>query len=118
MAQVGASPGYVGELIEAKRAAPGEAPIDDLIAARDRADRLTERELPSLVTRLIAVGNETTSTALSRFLAELPHDERRLWPALLADPELLASALDELLRHTGPSKGLAAPFSRPRALRI
>ncbi|WP_051450740.1 cytochrome P450 [Actinospica robiniae] len=103
MAQVGAFLGYVAELIAAKRAEPGEDLIDDLIAARDGADRLTEHELLSLVTGLIAVGNETTSTALSRFLAELLNDGRKLWNDLLADPSLVPAAVDELLRYTGLS---------------
>jgi pentalenic acid synthase len=52
---------------------------------------------------LITVGNETTSTALSRFLAELLDDDRRLWRQLLDDPGLLPAAVDELLRFTGLS---------------
>ena len=103
MAQIGAFLGYVAELIAAKRAQPGEDLIDDLIAARDGADRLTEHELLTLVTGLIAVGNETTSTALSRFLAELLDDDRRLWQRLLEHPEELPAAVDELLRFTGLS---------------
>jgi cytochrome P450 len=103
MAQVGAFIGYVDELIAAKRAEPGEDLIDDLIAACDGADRLTEHELLDLVTGLIAAGNETTSTALSRFLAELLDDGRRLWQQLLDDPGVLPDAVDELLRYTGLS---------------
>ena len=103
MAQIGAFVGYVAELIEAKRRDPGQDLIDDLIAARDGADRLTEHELLNLVTGLIAVGNETTSTALSRFLAELLDDDRRLWRHLLDNPDVVPAAVDELLRFTGLS---------------
>lgn len=103
MAQIGAFIGYVSELIAAKRARPGEDLIDDLIAARDGADRLTEKELVSLVTGLIAAGNETTASALSRFVVALLADDRRLWRQLLDAPETLPSAVDELLRYTGLS---------------
>ncbi|HEV2635510.1 MAG TPA: cytochrome P450 [Actinocrinis sp.] len=103
MAQIGAFVGYVAELIEAKRRDPGQDLIDDLNAARDGADRLTEHELLSLVTGLIAVGNETTSTALSRFLAELLDDDRKLWRHLLENPDVVPAAVDELLRFTGLS---------------
>jgi cytochrome P450 len=103
VAQIGAFLGYVSELIAAKRAEPGEDLIDDLIAARDGADRLTEHELLDLVTGLIAVGNETTSTALSRFLAELLDGDRALWTRLIEDPDVLPAAVDELLRFTGLS---------------
>jgi cytochrome P450 len=93
--------GYTGELIAAKRAEPGDDLIDDLIVARDGADKLTEQELLTLVTGLIAVGNETTATALSRFLVELLDDDRRLWKQLLDSPDALPAATEELLRFTG-----------------
>lgn len=102
-AEVGAFLGYMSELIAAKRAAPGEDLIDDLIAARDGADRLTEQELLTLATGLIAAGNETTATALSRALVELLGEDRRLWKQLLDDPSQVPAAVDELLRYTGLS---------------
>lgn len=103
MAQIGQFTQYVAELIAAKRAQPGEDLIDELIAARDGEDRLTEHELLTLVTGLITVGNETTATALSRFLAELLDGDRALWRQLLDRPDLLPAAVDELLRFTGLS---------------
>lgn len=104
MAQIGAFVGYVGELIAAKRAQPGEDLIDDLIAARDGSDRLSEKELLSLVTGLIAAGNETTASALSRFVVTLlADDDRGLWQQLLDAPQTLPAAVDELLRFTGLS---------------
>lgn len=103
MAHIGAFVGYITELIAAKRAKPGEDLIDDLIAARDGADRLSEQELLAMATGLIAAGNETTSTALSRFLVELLEDDRRLWRQLLDSPDSLSAAVDELLRYTGLS---------------
>ncbi|WP_370375801.1 cytochrome P450 [Catenulispora sp. GAS73] len=102
-AEIGAFLGYMAELIAAKRAEPGEDLIDDLIAARDGADKLTEHELLALATGLIAAGNETTATALSRALVELLEDDRRLWRQLLDDPALVPAAVDELLRFTGLS---------------
>jgi cytochrome P450 len=102
-AAVGAFLGYMSELIAAKRAEPGEDLIDDLIAARDGADRLTEQELLTLATGLIAAGNETTATALSRAVVELLGEDRRLWKQLLDDPSQVPAAVDELLRYTGLS---------------
>ncbi|NUR62787.1 MAG: cytochrome P450 [Catenulispora sp.] len=102
-AHIGAFFEYCAELIAVKRADPGEDLIDDLIAARDGADKLTEHELLTLATGLIAAGNETTATALSRFLVELLDDDRRLWQQLLDTPDLVPAAVDELLRFTGLS---------------
>jgi cytochrome P450 len=102
-AHIGAFFEYCAGLIAAKRAEPGEDLIDELIAARDGADKLSERELLDLATGLIAAGNETTATALSRFLVELLDDDRRLWRQLLDAPALIPAAVDELLRFTGLS---------------
>jgi len=101
--EIGASLGYMSELIAARRAAPGTDLIDDLISARDGADRLTETELLTLATGLIAAGNETTATALSRALVELLDGDRGLWTQLIDDPGLVPAAVDELLRYTGLS---------------
>jgi cytochrome P450 len=100
---MGAFLGYMAELITAKRAEPGADLLDDLITARDGADRLSEPELLTLATGLLAAGNETTSTALSRGLVELLEDDRRLWRRLLDDPGQVPAAVDELLRFTGLS---------------
>ncbi|MEY9928513.1 cytochrome P450 [Catenulispora sp. GP43] len=102
-AEVAAFLAYMTELIAARRAEPGQDLIDDLIAARDGADKLTEQELLTLATGLIAAGNETTATALSRALAELLDGDRRLWQRLLDDPDQVPAAVDELLRYTGLS---------------
>ena len=102
-AEIGAFLGYMSELIAARRAEPGTDLIDDLIAARDGTDRLSETELLTMATGLIAAGNETTSTALSRALAELLDGDRVLWKRLLDEPALVPAAVDELLRYTGLS---------------
>ncbi|NUP47619.1 MAG: cytochrome P450, partial [Catenulispora sp.] len=93
----------IADLITTKRAHPGQDLIDDLIAARDGADKLTEHELLTMITGLIAAGNETTSTALSRALAELLTDDRKLWNHLHTHPTQIPQAVDELLRYTGLS---------------
>jgi cytochrome P450 len=62
---------YARDLIAARRAAPGEDLIDELIAARDGRDALSEEELVIMVIGLIAAGNETTSNALGRSVVTL-----------------------------------------------
>lgn len=99
--------GYTAELLAAKRFEPGEDLIDDLIAARDGADRLTESELIYLVAGLIAAGNETTSNMLSRGVLTLLRDGGGLWQRLVDDPELIPAAVDELLRYNPLGNGAA-----------
>jgi cytochrome P450 len=89
---------YIGRLIAHRRAEPGHDLIDDLIAARDGADRLTESELPYLVMALIVGGTQTTSIALGRSLLDLLRDDAVLWQRIVVDSRLIPSAVDELLR--------------------
>ncbi|MET8425092.1 cytochrome P450 [Nocardia sp. NPDC004860] len=92
--------GYVAELIAYKRTRPGTDLIDNLIAARDGDDRLSEPELVTLVTSTIAGGNETTSNSLGRHLVTLLDEDAALWKRLVADQDLIPAAVDELLRTT------------------
>jgi cytochrome P450 len=98
-AALGEFAAYVRDLIAERRDRPGADLIDDLIAARDGGDRLSEGELLNLVLGLIAAGNETTANVLGRSLLALLRDGGALWRQLVADPALLPAAVDELLRH-------------------
>ena len=96
---------YTAGLLAAKRAEPGDDLIDDLIAARDGADRLTESELVYMVAGLIAAGNETTSNMLGRSVLTLLRDGGGLWQQLVDDPDLIPAAVDELLRYNPLGNG-------------
>jgi cytochrome P450 len=97
---------YGKELIARRRAEPGQALIDDLIAARDGKDALSEDELLMMVIGLIAAGNETTSNALGRSIVRLLSNDRALWKQLLDRPDLIPAAVDELLRVSIIGNGL------------
>lgn len=91
---------YTTELVAHKRGNPGTDLIDDLIAARDGGDRLSEVEMRYMIVGLIAAGNETTANSLGRYVVTLLADDGLLWRQLAADPDLVPAALDELLRLT------------------
>ena len=91
--------GYIAELVATRRTRPGSDLIDDLIAARDGTDRLDEAELGSLVMALIVAGTQTTANVLGRSLLALLGDDRALWLQLVAQPDLVPAAVEELLRH-------------------
>ncbi|MGW0841066.1 cytochrome P450 family protein [Streptomyces sp. NPDC002787] len=92
---------YMTDLVAAKRTAPGESLLDDLIAVRDGQDRLTEDELVSLAVLLLVAGHETTTNFIGNAtLALLRHPETLT--RLRAEPRLLGAALDELLRYDSP----------------
>src|SRR5580704_12159346 len=56
---------YVTALLEARRAAPADDLISDLLAARDQGDRLSAAECLQLVANLLAGGIDTTTAQLA-----------------------------------------------------
>ncbi|MGC5258907.1 cytochrome P450 [Gordonia sp. DT218] len=99
---------YIAHLLTRKRAQPGGGLIDDLIGACDGGDYLDDSELIGLIISLIAAGTDTTASVLARFLLTLLSDDRRAWTQLVARPELVPNAVNELLRLLvmGPSAAL------------
>jgi cholest-4-en-3-one 26-monooxygenase len=92
---------YANDLAAAKRADPGDDIISALLAAEVDGERLTDVEFDLFFELLAVAGNETTRNLISHgmlALAENP-DQRDL---LLADPSLLPSAVDEMLRYASP----------------
>ena len=76
---------YEDELIEARRRAPGEDLITDLIKAEEQGDRLSHDELRNLVLNILVGGVDTSQSQLAhavRLLAEHPDQ----WEQLRADP--------------------------------
>ena len=86
---------YLRAAIAAKRRAPGDDLLSELIAARDGADRLSEEELVSTAILLLNAGHEATVHAIGNGTAALLRAGLR--PC--GDPEALA---EEVLRHDPP----------------
>jgi cytochrome P450 len=88
---------YVRELLEARRAAPADDLISQLLAVQAEGDRLSAQECVQLVMNLLSGGVDTTSGQLAhaiRLFAEHPGQ----WELLAANPELVPRAVDEVLR--------------------
>ena len=88
---------YVTGLLEAKRAAPGDDLISELLAAREKGDRLSAAECVQLVTNVLAGGIDTTAGQLAhaiRLFAAHPGQ----WALLAAEPSLVPRAVEEVLR--------------------
>jgi cytochrome P450 len=92
---------YALELARAKRQVPGDDLATGLVLDAVDAGELTETEFCSLFLLLVIAGNETTRHLLSGALATLI-----AWPGerdrLVADPGLVPTAVEELLRHVSP----------------
>ncbi|MCX4824668.1 cytochrome P450 [Streptomyces sp. NBC_01142] len=92
---------YLRELIARRRTAPGEDLISALIAAHDEGDRLSEQEMISTCVLLLNAGHEATvNTTANGWWTLFRHPEQLA--ALRADPTLLSTAVEELMRYDTP----------------
>jgi cytochrome P450 len=102
---------YFVTLIARKRANPGDDLTSALIAARDEHDRLTEDELVGLSWLTLVAGTENTARAMANGILTLLTHPAQL-AALRADPALLPSGVEELLRYDGPAQHAIRRFAR------
>ncbi|WIV54197.1 cytochrome P450 family protein [Amycolatopsis nalaikhensis] len=93
--------GYLGELIERKRAEPGDDLLSELVRVSDDGDRLSAAELVAMASLLVIAGQDTTVNLIGNGVLSLLR-EPVLLDKLRADPELLPGAVQELLRYEGP----------------
>ena len=92
---------FVHELIERKRSNPQNDILTKLIQAEDEGEKLNEDELVAMVFLIIIAGYETTVQLITNgVLALLQHPDQLA--KLRAQPELIDSAVEEMLRYVGP----------------
>jgi cytochrome P450 len=97
-------------IISDRRRHPGDDMLSQLIQAQEAGDKLTEDELVSLVTIIIAAGTDTTVHALNFALYNLlRHDDQRR--IVERDPSMLGNAMDELMRFDSSSKATIPRFA-------
>jgi pentalenic acid synthase len=104
---------YLGDLIDKKRAEPGDGLLDDLVAQhfsdatrseQERAD--DHQELIDLALILLVAGHETTANMISLGTFTLLQHPEQL-AELRADGSLMPKAVEELLRFLSIADGLA-----------
>ncbi|HEU4888429.1 MAG TPA: cytochrome P450 [Thermoanaerobaculia bacterium] len=92
---------YFAELIGRRRQEPQDDLISALILARDAQDKLTEMELMAMCMGLLIAGHTTTANLLGNGLLTLLSNPAQL-ALLKANPDLLPSAVEEMLRFESP----------------
>jgi cholest-4-en-3-one 26-monooxygenase len=92
---------YAQKLAAERREKPADDLVTKLITAEVDGRKLTDHEFNSFFLLLVLAGNETTRTATTHgvhLLARYPEQRQRL----LADPSLIPSAVEEILRFESP----------------
>jgi cytochrome P450 len=101
---------FMRQLIEDKRREPGDDILSELIQAEEEGDRLDDQELVSMLFLLIVAGFETTLHLITNAVHTLLTHPEQL-ARLRADPELMESAVEEIIRHRGPIHGTKAQYA-------
>jgi cytochrome P450 len=92
---------YFRGVAEQRRKQPKDDLMSALVAAEVAGDRLTTEELLQMCLLLLVAGNETTTNLIGNAVQEfMAHPEELA--KLRARPELLPSAIEEVLRFSSP----------------
>lgn len=92
---------YFRELAAERRRRPGEDLLSTLVAIEDDGDALTSAEVFSTCIMLLIAGHESTASLIAGgILALLEHPDQLA--RLYAEPDLVAGAVEELLRYDPP----------------
>jgi hypothetical protein len=102
---------YFAEDLARRRKRPGDDLISALIEAEIEGERLTDGEIIGFCFLLVIAGNETTTKMLANALVLLDrHPDQRAW--LVAHPERIPDAVEEVLRFDNSSQMLARLLMR------
>jgi cytochrome P450 len=87
--------------VQARRREPGGDLVSAMVRAQEEEDRLSDLEIISLCTQLLVAGNVTTTDLMGNGLHALLAHPAEL-AKLRARPELIESAVEEILRYDCP----------------
>jgi cholest-4-en-3-one 26-monooxygenase len=107
---------YANQLAELRKKDPKDDLVSVLMTGEVDGEKLTEMEFDSFFLLLAVAGNETTRNLISGgMLALIEHPEQR--QKLLADPSLLNSAVEEMLRWVSPVSQFRRTATRDTEIR-
>ena len=103
---------YMDEVVAQRREAPGADILTALATAEEEGERLSHDELLAFSILLLLAGHETTTNLIGNGLLALA-TRPELVARLRAEPSLLPSAIEELLRYDSSVQGVVR-FARRR----
>jgi cytochrome P450 len=106
--------GYGHERIAVARANPGDDLVTRLVETEVDGRRLSDDDVIAMITGFVFAGAETTRRQLTAGIAVLA-EHPDSWERLAADPALLPTAVDEILRFAPIVPGLTRRAEEPFA---
>ncbi len=94
---------YLKEVIPERRKAPKDDLLTRLVEAEVDGERLTEEEILGFFQLLLSAGTETTTNLINNAILCLIENPDQL-ARLRAEPHLLPSAIEEVLRYRSPGQ--------------
>jgi cytochrome P450 len=105
---------YLKYLIALKRAEPQDDLVSALVAAEAEGDKLNSEELMAMIAILLSAGHETTVNLIGNGMHTLlTHPDAMA--QLRSQPEIIGSAVEELLRFSGPVATLTHRYAKEDA---
>jgi len=97
---------FLRETVAERRAEPKDDLLSALVTAEDQNDSFTEDELYSMCVLLIFAGHVTTTNLIGNGILALLQNPSQL-ELLRNTPSLLESAVEEIIRYTGPVQAIS-----------
>jgi cytochrome P450 len=92
---------YFAPLAQERKRTPKDDLLTGLVQAEYEGTQLTQEEMLSMLVLILVAGNETTTTLIGNAVLELLAHPDQL-ARLRAEPSLLPSAIEEVLRFSSP----------------
>ncbi|MBC6446774.1 cytochrome P450 [Actinokineospora xionganensis] len=92
---------YLRSLADERARHPGDDLVSDLVSVRDGSDRLSQDELVATAILLLMAGHEATVNVIGNGVYALL-TSRDQWERVVADPGLVPTAVDEMIRFDAP----------------
>jgi cytochrome P450 len=105
---------YLKYLIQLKRDHPQDDLVSALVAAEAEGEKLNHEELMAMIAILLSAGHETTVNLIGNGMHTLLTNPDAM-ADMRADPGSISSAVEELLRFSGPVATLTHRYAREDA---
>ena len=89
---------YIRDLLDMRRATPGDDFPSDLLRLQAEGADITADEIAGVLYSTLFAGHETTSTFMGNYVLTMM-DNRDAWDAVKADSALIPNAVEEMLRY-------------------